>query len=120
MREGNNNNNNNKEIESQEELGKDTAEKRRLRAKFLKFWSPKMEVALEASGVAIEEAAGVETDDDLRSFVSTTLTTCAICWENPQNVVFFCKHAACHECHVYLQNCHICRRPIETKIRICK
>ena len=103
----------------EEEL--ESAERRRLHSKFLKFWSQKTEAAMEEYGAVIgDDAAAVESDAELRRFVSSTLTTCAICWENKQNVIFFCKHAACHECHVYLENCHICRRPIETKIRICK
>lgn len=44
--------------------------------------------------------------------------TCAICLENKRDVVFLCGHGTCTICADSLVSCHLCRKPIEKKIRI--
>ena len=42
---------------------------------------------------------------------------CAICMENNITVVFNCGHASCSKCMETLKSCHMCRKPIESKIK---
>ena len=42
---------------------------------------------------------------------------CTICMENNITVVFNCGHASCAKCIETLKSCHMCRKPIENKIK---
>lgn len=44
--------------------------------------------------------------------------TCSICMERKKDTTFQCGHIVCRICSVPLQNCHICREKIVTKIKI--
>lgn len=43
--------------------------------------------------------------------------TCPICLENKRDIIFLCGHSTCSICAGSLTNCHLCRKPIEKKIR---
>ncbi|XVF16309.1 hypothetical protein REPUB_Repub10bG0020200 [Reevesia pubescens] len=43
---------------------------------------------------------------------------CPICLDNSKDMAFGCGHRTCEECSEDLQNCPICRSPIETKIKL--
>ena len=42
---------------------------------------------------------------------------CTICMENHITVVFDCGHSCCSKCMETLKSCHMCRKPIESKIK---
>ncbi|KAL8153875.1 hypothetical protein V2J09_011635, partial [Rumex salicifolius] len=44
--------------------------------------------------------------------------TCPICLENRKDMAFGCGHQTCCECGQDLETCPICRRQIETRIRL--
>ncbi|KAH8495384.1 hypothetical protein H0E87_018530 [Populus deltoides] len=43
---------------------------------------------------------------------------CVICLTNPKDLAFGCGHQTCCDCGEDLQLCPICRRPIQTRIRL--
>ena len=43
---------------------------------------------------------------------------CIICFEHPRNTVFQCGHRCCKVCAYVINDCHICRVPIQQRIRI--
>ena len=43
---------------------------------------------------------------------------CSICLENAWNVAFLCGHSACSKCAESLTLCHMCRKPIQSKINL--
>ena len=43
---------------------------------------------------------------------------CSICLENAWNVAFLCGHSACSKCAEALRQCHMCRKPIQSKINL--
>jgi len=43
---------------------------------------------------------------------------CSICLENAWNVAFLCGHSACSKCAEPLTLCHMCRKPIQSKINL--
>jgi len=42
---------------------------------------------------------------------------CSICLDRPKNIALNCGHTCCEECSQNLQRCHICRQPIQKKLR---
>ncbi|XP_050049447.1 uncharacterized protein [Dermacentor andersoni] len=44
--------------------------------------------------------------------------TCAICMNRRRNMAFMCGHGSCSRCAAQIDICHICRRPIDKKIRL--
>ncbi|XP_049521024.1 osteocalcin 2-like [Dermacentor silvarum] len=64
------------------------------------------------------DAAG--TSDDLVSKLREMeeALTCAICMNRRRNIAFMCGHGTCSKCAAQIDICHICRRPIEKKIRL--
>ena len=53
----------------------------------------------------------VAVEDNVQS-----IPTCSICLENYVNTAFQCGHSVCSGCLPQLQNCHVCRRSIETTV----
>lgn len=43
---------------------------------------------------------------------------CPVCLTNPRDMAFGCGHQTCRDCGPNLDNCPICRRPIDTRIRL--
>ncbi|KAM5586908.1 E3 ubiquitin-protein ligase RGLG4 [Rosa sericea] len=43
---------------------------------------------------------------------------CPICLTNPKDLAFGCGHMACRDCGARLSNCHICRQPIRSRLRV--
>ncbi|CAF1052903.1 unnamed protein product [Didymodactylos carnosus] len=41
---------------------------------------------------------------------------CAICYEREKGIVFTCGHSTCRQCSEQIQTCHICRKPIRTRL----
>ncbi|KAF3334270.1 E3 ubiquitin-protein ligase RGLG2-like protein [Carex littledalei] len=49
---------------------------------------------------------------------SSEAQCCPICLTNPKDMAFGCGHQTCRDCGPNLDNCPICRRPINTRIRL--
>ncbi|XP_014783380.1 E3 ubiquitin-protein ligase MIB2 [Octopus bimaculoides] len=49
-------------------------------------------------------------------FDAESISTCTICMERHWNMVFQCGHTTCKECGGKINQCHLCRKTIETKI----
>lgn len=43
---------------------------------------------------------------------------CSICMDASRSVAFLCGHSACVDCADTLQQCHMCRKPIQKKINL--
>ncbi|XP_072950819.1 E3 ubiquitin-protein ligase RGLG2-like isoform X3 [Typha angustifolia] len=49
---------------------------------------------------------------------SSDTQVCPICLTNPRDMAFGCGHQTCCDCGPNLQSCPICRRPIDTRIKL--
>ncbi|KAL6201785.1 hypothetical protein ACLB2K_025497 [Fragaria x ananassa] len=45
-------------------------------------------------------------------------SVCPICLTNAKDLAFGCGHMACRDCGARLSNCHICRQPIRSRLRV--
>ncbi|KAK9937336.1 hypothetical protein M0R45_014134 [Rubus argutus] len=43
---------------------------------------------------------------------------CPICLTNAKDLAFGCGHMTCRDCGARLSNCHICRQPIRSRLRV--
>ena len=43
---------------------------------------------------------------------------CTICIEREANLAFGCGHQACETCGAKLKACHICRRKVESSLKL--
>lgn len=51
--------------------------------------------------------------------IGTSTNVCDICMTDPKNTVILpCKHTCCSGCVEKIKECHICRGPIESRMRI--
>lgn len=62
-------------------------------------------------GVASDSQGSVPTSSD-------NDTSCAICLDRKKQIAFFCGHQVCVQCSPGIQNCHICRKPIQGRIQL--
>ncbi|KAG6471931.1 hypothetical protein ZIOFF_069384 [Zingiber officinale] len=49
---------------------------------------------------------------------SSDTQVCPVCLSNLKNMAFGCGHQICHDCGSLLSSCPICRRTIETRIKL--
>ncbi|XP_074571908.1 E3 ubiquitin-protein ligase RGLG5-like [Curcuma longa] len=49
---------------------------------------------------------------------SSDTQVCPVCLSNLRNMAFGCGHQICHDCGSLLSSCPICRRTIETRIKL--
>ncbi|XP_028773363.1 nuclear-pore anchor-like [Neltuma alba] len=69
--------------------------------------------AIKAAAAAEEKLSDLETDID-----SSDDKACAICLTNKKDVAFGCGHMTCGDCMLTISNCHICREPITSRLRL--
>lgn len=65
----------------------------------------------------------VESIPHMRSFDSVEHQTpmeqvCPICLTNPKDMAFGCGHLVCKDCAMSISTCHMCRKPVTTRIRL--
>uniref|UniRef100_C6JRM4 RING-type domain-containing protein n=1 Tax=Sorghum bicolor TaxID=4558 RepID=C6JRM4_SORBI len=47
-----------------------------------------------------------------------TVTMCPVCLSKPRDMAFGCGHQTCSECGPQVADCPICRRPIDTRVKL--
>jgi formate dehydrogenase maturation protein FdhE len=62
-------------------------------------------------------AAVAQREEELRAAAEEE-RICPICYEAPRNHSFQCGHTACGKCAIQLANCHMCRIPITSRVRL--
>ncbi|XP_054811672.1 uncharacterized protein LOC129312912 [Prosopis cineraria] len=70
--------------------------------------------ALTAAAAAEENLSVLEKE--INSF--DDYKACAICLTNEKDVAFGCGHMTCGDCMLTISNCHICRKPITSRLRL--
>ncbi|KAM4080311.1 hypothetical protein ACJW30_11G005200 [Castanea mollissima] len=76
------------------------------------------DLPLEAH-VVPDDVAGVPQDAHVVEDHAANLPqACQICYTNARNMAFLCGHTTCVECGERLDTCHICREPINCRIRL--
>ncbi|OQU79015.1 hypothetical protein SORBI_3008G088809 [Sorghum bicolor] len=46
------------------------------------------------------------------------LSMCPVCLSKPRDMAFGCGHQTCSECGPQVADCPICRRPIDTRVKL--
>ncbi|KAH6933723.1 hypothetical protein HPB50_017689 [Hyalomma asiaticum] len=80
--------------------------------------SPPPKTGDEATEGGEAGASGSRSDLERRLRDMEEELTCVICMCRRRDIAFLCGHAACSMCAAQIDTCHMCRRPIATKIRL--
>eukprot|EP00753_Platysulcus_tardus_P005381 PLAT13238.1.p1 GENE.PLAT13238.1~~PLAT13238.1.p1 ORF type:complete len:428 (-),score=88.09 PLAT13238.1:24-1307(-) len=78
--------------------------------------APPMMAVEPARPAAVERRESLRLQAELDAMREATL--CVVCMEKAKNTVFQCGHQTCDSCAAVLENCPICRTPIETRIKL--
>ncbi|CAB9499671.1 protein ligase MIB1 [Seminavis robusta] len=67
---------------------------------------------------AMQPPTASKSDDQCDDQGSENDFTCAVCLERKKQVAFYCGHQTCLHCSPLLNECHICRKPIQGRVQL--
>ncbi|KAK4253582.1 hypothetical protein QN277_010236 [Acacia crassicarpa] len=73
------------------------------------------ELAIALNATAAAKAKLFDLEREVNSLADKA---CAICLTNEKDIAFGCGHMACEDCMLTISNCHICREPITSRLKL--
>ncbi|XP_077560953.1 uncharacterized protein LOC144175821 isoform X2 [Haemaphysalis longicornis] len=74
--------------------------------------------SIGAQGPSDEQAHCSTAKEEQQQEEINDRLACAICMEKERTVAFLCGHGTCQECATKIQQCHVCRAPVEKIIKL--